>query len=270
MTLTGLPYFSGFDEISSEYRNKFWQDARPRYFTSEKPTKAVVICLHGFTGTPYGVHPVGEACFSQGMDAVTPMLPGHGYAQVADQRREFPKITMEGMFEAARKEIYRARQTYEFVGMFGLSMGGAIALTMAAEGLVDACATAAPALRLPMEAEILIPLLGWASFWTPSRNKQSFYLPTYNAYHSHSLRELRRISRYARKKLPKIQSPTLVVHSQADPTIPAVVANWIQAESSGQVEVAWFNQSGHCMLRDVQGKQVSDTVAKFFKGVSEV
>ena len=270
MTSTRLPYFSGFDPISAEYQNKFWKDARPRYFKSEQPNKAIVICLHGFTGTPYGVQPIGEACFSRGIDAVAPILPGHGYEHAADQRREFPKMTMEGMFEAARKEIYRARQTYQFVGMFGLSMGGAIALTMAAEGLIDACAAAAPALRLPLKAEILIPLLGWASFWTPSKTKQPFYLPTYDAYHSHALRELRRISRHARSNLPKIQAPTLVVHSHADPTIPSVVAKWIQAETSGKVDVAWFDQSGHCMPHDIQGKEVSETVAEFFKGVIKI
>ena len=265
-TLTGLPYFSGFEAISADYQHKFWQDARPKYFKSEQLAKAIVICLHGFTGTPYGVLPVGEACFGSGIDAVTPILPGHGYEQVTDQRREFPKMTMEGMFEAARKEIYRARQSYELVGMFGLSMGGAIALTMAAEGLIDACAVAAPALRLPLRAEILIPLFGWASFWTSSRTKQPFYLPAYDAYHSHSLRELRRISRHARSKLAKIHCPTLVAHSHADPTIPSIVAKWIEAETAGKVEVVWFDRSGHCLPRDVQGKQVSETVAKFFNG----
>ena len=270
MTYTVQPYFSGFEAISAADQDKFWKDARPKYFKSEQPAKAIVICLHGFTGTPYEVQPVGEACFGMEIDAVTPILPGHGYEQVADQRREFPRMTMEGMFEAARQEIYRARQSYQFVGMFGLSMGGAIALTMAAEGLIDACAAAAPALRLPLQAEILIPLLGWASFWTPSYTKQPFYLPAYHAYHSHSLRELRRIGRHARSQLTKIQCPTLVVHSHRDPTIPAIVANWIQTEIPGKVKVAWFNESGHCMPRDVQGEEVSETVAQFFNEILEI
>ena len=270
MTLKGQPYFSGFEAISAADQTKFWQDGKPRYFKSEQSNEAIVICLHGFTGTPYEVQPVGEACLSMGIDAVAPILPGHGYERVADQRREFPKMTMERMFEAAREEIYRARQSYPFVGMFGLSMGGAIALTMASEGLIDACVAAAPALRLPLQAEILIPLLGWASFWTPSSTKQPFYLPAYDAYHSHALRELRRIGRHTRSQLAKIQCPILVAHSHKDPTIPAIVAKWIQTEVAGKAEVAWFDQSGHCLPRDVQGEEVSEAAAKFFKGVLEI
>ena len=38
---------------------------------------AAVLCLHGLTGTPYEVRPLGEALARAGIRAVGPALPGH-------------------------------------------------------------------------------------------------------------------------------------------------------------------------------------------------
>ena len=130
-------------------------DAKPQYLNPDGSADALVICLHGFTGTPYEVAPAVRAIANMGLSTVSPLLPGHGYRERDDQEREFARITKENMLAAARQEIARAREQYTRVGMFGFSMGGAIALMMAAEGLLDACAVAAPALRLPRKAEIL-------------------------------------------------------------------------------------------------------------------
>ena len=150
----------------------------------------IVICLHGFTGTPYEVAPAVKEIAKTGIAAAAPLLPGHGYKTRSDQEHYFSRITMDGMLGVARQEIARARQQFNHVGIFGFSMGGAIALSMAAEKRVDVCVVAAPALRLPLKAEILIPLLSWASFTIEAPTREPFYLPVYEFYHSRSLRTL--------------------------------------------------------------------------------
>ncbi len=124
------------------------------------------------------------------------------------------------MLAAVRSEIAKARAQYRQVGLFGFSMGGAIALTMAAEGLIDACAVAAPAIRLPRKAEVLIPLLSWAKFYLDAPVKEPFYLPAYDFLHSRALRTLWHLARQGRQQLPQVQCPVLAVHSQNDQTIP--------------------------------------------------
>jgi carboxylesterase len=121
---------------------------------------------------------------------VPPLLSGHGYRDPADRRQQFAQITKGSLLDAARQKIARARQRYRRVGMFGFSIGGAISLTMATEGLLDVCAVAAPALRLPRKAELLIPLLSWASFTLAAPPAESFYLPVYDFHHSWALRAL--------------------------------------------------------------------------------
>ncbi|NES69190.1 MAG: alpha/beta fold hydrolase, partial [Okeania sp. SIO2D1] len=194
MLLIDPPYFSGFEAIPLEYQDKLWLDALPWYYKNEQnQANAVVICLHGFTATPYEVRPVGRACFKLGIDVVAPLLPGHGYSLFIEQRREFSKITKDIMLEAVRQEIIQARKHYDFVGIFGHSMGGAIALTMASEGLVDACTVTAPAIQLPLRAEILIGLLSWINISIP-KNSDNFYNPNYLFENSKAALVLQRIA----------------------------------------------------------------------------
>ena len=258
-------YFSGFEPLTPDIEARLTPEAKPQYLRLVSGTDAVSICLHGFTGMPYEVGPAMSAIADVGLSAVAPLLPGHGYQDRLEQERQFARITKVGMLAAARQEIARAREHYCHVGMFGFSMGGAIALSMAAEGLLDVCAVAAPALRLPRKAEILIPLLSWASFTLAAPPKEPFYLPAYEFYHSWALRALWRLTRHARRQLPQIQCPVLALHSHNDLTIPPVVLGMMQKHIPGPIETAWFDDSGHSMLLDVSGPAVAATIADFFR-----
>ncbi len=263
--MTHQPYFSGFDPLPSDIESSLMVEAKPLYLNSEGSADTVVICLHGFTGVPYEVAPAVKAIAATGLTAVAPLLPGHGYRHRPDQEREFARITKAGMLAAARQEIARAREHYSHVGMLGFSMGGAIALSMAAEGLLDACAVVAPALRLPLRGELLIPLLTWLPFVLPAKPSEPFHLPVYEFHHSWALRTLWQLRRHARRQLPQIRCPLLGVHSQNDLTVPPVVLDLMQSKVPKPVETVWFNDSGHVMLLDKSGAEVASTVTEFFQ-----
>lgn len=258
-------HFSGFDPLPADIEAQLIPEAKPQYLQPNCDIDASVICLHGFTGNPYEVHPAVSALSDMGIPAVAPLLPGHGYRERSKQEQEFSKITLDGMLAAARKEIAKARERYARVGMFGFSMGGAIALAMASEGLLDACAVAAPALRLPIKAELLIPLLSWASFTLEAPVQEPFCLPVYEFHHSRALRTLWQLSRHARRRLSEIRCPVLAVHSHKDTTVPPVVLELMEKHIQAEIEVSWFDDSGHVMLLDVSGPEVSLEVAAFFQ-----
>lgn len=265
LTMSPQPYFSGFDPLPADFESRFMSEAKPLYLNANSDADSVVICLHGFTGTPYEVGPAVGAIAKLGLTTVAPLLPGHGYRDRPEQEQQFAQITPDGMLTAARQEIAWARQHYRHVGMFGFSMGGAIALSMAAEGLLDACAVAAPALRLSRKAEILIPLLSWASFTLDAPPVEPFYLPVYEFHHSWALRTLWRLGRQARRQLSQIQCPMLAIHSQHDLTVPPVVLGLMQNCISRPIETAWFNNSGHSMLLDAAGPAVASAIGDFFQ-----
>ncbi len=262
-------YLSGFDPVPGDVKGMLWPEGVPFHQKASGGSEAVVVCLHGFGATPYETRPVADACVKAGIDAVAPILPGHGYAQDADQKRAIVKMTKNGLLEATRCEVTRARDKYKTVFAYGQSMGGAVALTIAGEGLVDACATTAPALKLPAGAGFNMVLT--AMFF----NKLSFFIKkkprtrafaNYSYSHNSSLAgaQMQRISLYARSMLASIACPVLVAHSHRDSTIDPVVTSWVQLKATGPVEIAWFDKSDHTMPLDVQGAEVSAAIAAFF------
>lgn len=260
--MTEAGYFSGFEDLSAAERGRLMPEALPKLFKAGQGSQAVVVCLHGFGGVPYEVEPVAKACAALGLDAVTVVQPRHGYSRPAVQRDEFSRLRSPELIETARRAIAQARQRYDRVGIFGLSMGGALALLMAAEQRVDACAVAAAALRLPTVAEVLIPTLSWAPFYLPVFDKYDFYLPNYRFYHSWALRSLLQVSKAARSRLGEITCPVWAVHSKQDDTIPPVVMDWMERDIKAPLETAWYNQSSHAMLLDVDGETIAQFIAQ--------
>lgn len=262
-------YLSGFDPVPGDIRGALWPAGMPFHLISRDGAPAVVVCLHGFGASTYETRPVAEACVQAGIDAVAPLLPGHGYANEDDQRREIVKMTMDGVVNAARCEVARARERYKTVYIYGQSMGGAIALAIAGEGLVDACATTAPALKLPGGAGFIAALVAL------SRNKLNFYIKkqqkprafinySYSHHNSLAAAQMQRVSLHGRSMLGSITCPVLVAHSHNDSTIDPVVTSWVQSKAKGPVTIAWFDKSNHTMPLDVQGAEVSAVIAKFF------
>lgn len=263
-----LPYFSGFDALPLGDRDRFMADAAP--FALRHPTgtsQGAIVCLHGFTAMPYGVRPVAEACHGAGFDAIVPLQPGHGFAEPREQRRQFSQMTAAAVLAAARQEVRRARDRYDWVGIYGDSMGGAIALALASEGAVDACATTAPALKLPFRGEVLCGVLGWLNLCIPKALEKNFYAPCYPFENSRAGRELLKISHYARRRLDRVDCPTFVAHSHNDQTISPVVVDWVRDRAVGPTQTEWFDQSGHVMPLDQCGEQVSRAIAEFFQGL---
>lgn len=262
--MTDTLYFSAFQPLSPAHRARSLPDAAPLKKQPATPTDTAVICVHGFTGTPYEVAPAVEPLAQLGVAAYAPLLPGHGCRDSTEQIFAFAKLNTDGLLSAARQEIAQAKQHYRHVSMLGFSMGGAIALLMAAEGRLDRCAVISPALRLPRNAEFLIPVLSWLPFILNAPRTDPFYLPGYNFYHSHALRTLWTVGRQAQKQLSCIRCPILGIHSQNDPVVPPVVLSLMQERIPHPIQTAYFNDSGHVMLLDSSRHEVINTLLNFF------
>lgn len=89
-----------------------------------------VVVVHGFTGNPVSVRPLGEALAALGYAVVVPRLPGHGTSwrdlkttRYADWRGEVLRVTTELAARCAG------------VVLVGLSMGGTLVLDVASDGI---------------------------------------------------------------------------------------------------------------------------------------
>ena len=127
------------------------------------PPRGVALLLHGFPGTPAELRPLGEVLAAAGISALAPLLPGFGPAmhQLAD--------VGEGEWLASAAEAWagvRARNSPTL--LVGYSMGGALALRLAAEWPPDRLVLVAPLWRLLGPAWPLGALLPLVQHLVPS------------------------------------------------------------------------------------------------------
>ncbi len=104
---------------------------------------SAVLLLHGFMGTPAEMRPLGAMLAEQGISSKAILLPGFGQdiARLADVRRTDWQATAIGAWEDLRRR-------YERVAVLGYSMGGALALRIAASRPIDRLILIAPLWKL--------------------------------------------------------------------------------------------------------------------------
>jgi carboxylesterase len=224
------------------------------------------LCLHGLTGTPYEVRPLGEALAARGVRAVGPMLPGHGGSAAA------LAAVGHGEWIAAVQHAHRElRARHERVFTVGLSLGGLLALWLAAAERVDALVVVATPLRLNTRLARLVPIAKWVRSEIPKRRGSDIRDAAARARHPSlevmpvaSVHELVRLQRRVRLALPRVTAPILVAHGgldrTADPTDARLIAGRV---SSGERGLLWLRNSGHVVPVDHDGPELARAAVDF-------
>ena len=196
----------------------------PRPLDKWKPQgsarSAGVLCLHGLTGTPYEVRPLGEALSQAGVRAVGPALPGHN-----ETPQSLAKVRYQQWLESARVQLRGLRDRHEVVFVVGLSMGGLLSLALASEERVDAAVTVGTPLRLSQPLATFMPLLkylvpfprkrGGSDICDPAARSRH---PSYEIMPLAAVRQLQHLQRLVRGALGRVTAPLLVAHGAHDAT----------------------------------------------------
>ncbi len=227
---------------------------------------AAALCLHGLTGTPYEVRPLGEALAARGLRALGPALPGHNQTP-----EDLARSTQNQWVEAARAHLAALRADHTRVFAVGLSMGGLLSLMMAAEGRVDAVVVVGTPLSLPRPVRWLVPL---AKHFHPFLVKREgsdvrdraarARHPSYDVMPLHSVHELVRLQRRVRARLGRVRCPILVAHGALDRTANPRDAHEIRDRvGSEKRELLVLDASGHVVPVDYDGEALARATAEF-------
>jgi carboxylesterase len=231
------------------------------------------LLLHGFTGTPSEMLPIGEALAKRGYGVSAPLLPGHG-----TRVESLARTTWEQWFSAtldAWTELGRSSPT-RVVG--GLSMGALLAFHLAHERPreVRAVAALAPALELASQRSAEIARwLRWLPAWprrltiVPKRGSKGPGIgrltPAYDEIPLRSLASMISLQRRVRAELPAITTPTLLVDGGRDDTVSLAAATAIQAALGSAVKShRRWDESGHILTEGNDAPALIAEIADFF------
>lgn len=234
-----------------------------------------VLLLHGFGDTPQTMRLLARDLHAAGFDVVAPLLPGHGRSVEA-----FMVSRREEWIACAREEFDALRSSHAMVSVAGLSMGGALAAILAGENPeIQSLVLIAPYLEMPVSHRIA-SASHW--IWSDMAGPRKSFSPRsildpaerarnlgYGVYSGRLLYELWRLAVSARRILPQIFTPTLVIQSPADPRIaPGVAERALASLGAKEKKLVWAEGGGHIITVDYGRDRVFEAVREWIAGHS--
>ncbi len=231
-----------------------------------------VLLLHGFGDTPQTLSYLARHLHERGYDVRVPLLPGHGRDIAA-----FNATSHEAWLDFARAELFAMRARCEWASVCGLSMGGALAVLLAAQVRdLPSLVLLAPYLGMPLHARAAaVAHRLWSDRVGPFRaaSPRSIHDPNeraanlaYGALTGRALHELRLLVNKARRALPRVTSPTLIVQSTEDNRIPPRVARRALSElGSATKRLVFTKGAGHIITVDYGRERVFEEVQSWLE-----
>ncbi|MCQ4104975.1 alpha/beta fold hydrolase [Erwinia persicina] len=246
-----------------------------------------VLLIHGLTGTPKEMDSVALRLRRYGFTVSIPLLPGHCrdiHALLSSDRHQW-MAAIAAEYQRLRAEGYQV-----FAG--GLSVGAAMAILLAHQ-FHDLRGLALYAITLKCNGwavssfSFMLPvLLSIPLFRNHYHFREAFPYGIKNeelrerillklesgdssaAGHTNTpgviLRELLRIAGAAKKVMPQVKVPALLVHGREDDLSDISNSHYVQRHYAGETVLLQLEQSYHLVTVDQERHQVADATARFF------
>ncbi len=232
-------------------------------------TPAGVVLSHGFTGGLASVAPWADALRRDGLRVVTPLLPGHGTTWMDLSTRRWHE--WYDTFEAAYLDLASECSS---VAVAGLSMGGALALRLAALHPVAGVSVVNPGLVVDdprshfsffiRYAVRSVPAIG-NDIKKPGQDERAYPRVPVAAAH-----ELKLLFRDTVRLLPQATAPLQIFRSTADHTVSTErsVAALARRYGGTEIELVRLPNSYHVATLDYDAETIFTRSSEFLRGVT--
>ncbi len=229
-----------------------------------------VLLLQGFTGTPASVVPWARHLADQGFGVSAPRLPGHGTSW-----QELNRTRWADWYGEAERGFEKLRANNDQVVVGGLSMGGGLALQLAAEHGRDVAGIVVvnPAvsterldvLALPVLKHLVPSFPGIADDIKKSGvHEHGYHRTPLKAAHS-----MMTAWKQLRQELPKVTQPLLMFRSVEDHVVDPSSGSVIRATvSSRDLTERMLENSYHVATLDNDAPTIFEESSQFVRRVT--
>ena len=226
-----------------------------------------VLLLHGFTGSPQGLRPWGEALRDAGFTVHCPCLPGHGTTW-----QDLATMRHPAWLDAGAQALERLAARCDRVAVGSLSFGGSLALHLAATrpDLVRSLITVNPWLFSKDPRLWLLPVLKHLLPSSPGVGSDiadpEQCEVAYERIPLKALAAARRLQALVRREIGRVTQPLLCYVSRQDHVAPPANTTWIAEHvASTDVEVVWLERSYHVATLDLERQAIFDGSIAFVR-----
>jgi carboxylesterase len=217
-----------------------------------------VLLCHGFTGSPQSLRPWAHHLADAGHTVSLPLLPGHG-----TRWQDLEVTGWQDWYATVDRELRVLRESCEQVFVGGLSMGGALALRLAARhgDAVSGVVVVNPACTFPRLAGYALPaarhLVRSTKGIADDIAKPGTHELGYDRVPLRAAHSLRDFFRAVRGELPQVTQPLLLLHSRTDHVVPPADSALILSKvSSEDVTETLLERSYHVATLDHDAERV--------------
>lgn len=254
--------------------------------------RGAALLIHGFPGTPAEVRSLAAVLHTQGLTVHAPLLPGFG-----PEIDHLAAYSHRDWLAATEGALLDLKARHETVILGGYSMGGALALSLAARQRVDGLVLLAPFTQIPHllwyalpVIRILIPRIKVFRLFKPDfadpevRDGIATFLPGLNLdepevqemlldfeFPTAVLDEIRQLGNMGRRLAQGIAAPGLVLQGLQDETVDPRLTRRLIEQLKGSVRYVECD-SGHDLL-DPEGAawpQIQTEITAFVGSILEL
>ena len=235
-----------------------------------------VLCIHGFTGTPFEMRHLGRRLADRGLTVSGPALPGH-----VTTPEHLDSTTWRDWYHGVETAFDRLRSRCTQVAVVGQSLGGLLALHLASkrgDQVAAVVSLAAPLWLSPLARAVVwatstgsplehrlrrLPKLSGSDIRDQTAKARN---PCYPVIPVRALHQLVDFMDVVSDNLHRITPPALVMHARQDHTAPFACAEHIMAHiGSSEVRLRPLDRSYHLIAIDVERDVVAAEVGEFLE-----
>ena len=261
-------------QMETEYARRFPHDAHgvadgAQEFRLAGTNGKALLLLHGSGDTPQSLRYLGERLHTAGYTVYAPLLSGHGRSPHA-----FARATANDYHNDVSTALTALRLSHTWVGIVGLSMGGALAAFATSKATdIRVLILLAPYLCPPSNVRMAKRsswIWGWTAPYLRGRGEASVHdeaarnkSRAYGSFSGGALAALVASADAGFGALPTLTLPMLVVNSENDNRIPRDAAECALREIRVPVETHWVSGCGHVITVDYCKSRVAGLVLSF-------
>lgn len=241
-------------------------NAEPFHLTGNQ---IAILMIHGFSGSPVSIRPWAEGLHAAGYSVYAPRLPGHG-----TNWSEMNETTWQHWYQEVEKAFENLRIRHQRIFIAGFSMGGALALHLAAErgSEIEGLILVNPSIGDDRMIMSLVPFIKYfipsvagrgTDVAAPNPPRHSYGRTPLKALHS-----LQKLWRKVRSELHKIDVPLMIGYSIQDHVVdPKFSGTVIDNVSSVDIREVIFENSFHNVALDFDLPQLVAESHAFIRDV---